>query len=163
MEQLAPILVLGLGNDILTDDAVGLHVVAAVRRALTHLPLVEVKATTEMGLALLDEIAGREGVIIVDSVQTGRFPTGHIHDLGLEDLPTLLTTSPHFLGVRETLALGAMVGLEMPENVRLVAVEVADPFTLGQEMTPAVAAAVPVATELVARRAREMAGALDPS
>lgn len=158
--DVAPILVLGLGNDILTDDAVGLHVAAAARALLAEVPSIEVKATSEMGLALLDEIAGRSGVVLVDSVQTGRVPAGCLHDLRWEEFSTVLTTSPHFLGVGETLALGLMVGLAMPRTVRVVAVEVADPFTLGCDMSPPVAAAVAPAGAVVAARAREMADGL---
>jgi hydrogenase maturation protease len=153
-------MVLGLGNDILTDDAIGLRVAAAVGGLVTGSPDIEVKATTEMGLALLDEIAGREAVVLVDSVQTGEAPPGHIHEVSAEELSRILTTSPHFLGIGETLALGAMLGLEMPRHVRIFAIEVSDPFTLGTTMTPAVEAALAPAAARVAARARAFAGDL---
>jgi hydrogenase maturation protease len=154
----AKILVLGLGNDILTDDAVGLHVVAAVRERLAGEADIDIRETTEMGLALLDEISGREGVVLVDSVQTGREPLGHIHEIPVEKLSHVMNTAPHFLGVGETLALGKLLGLAMPRQVRIFAVEVADPFTLGTQMTPAVAAATAEAADRVAAAARELAG-----
>jgi hydrogenase maturation protease len=154
----ARVLVLGLGNDILTDDAIGLRVAAAVRGQLAGTPDIEVKATTEMGLALLDEIAGRQAVVLVDSVQTGKAPPGFIHELAAEDLSRVLTTSPHFLGIGETLALGKMLGLSMPQQVRIFAIEVVDPFTLGTSMTPAVAAALAPAAGRVADQARAFAG-----
>ncbi len=154
-----PVLVLGLGNDILTDDAIGLEVVAAARVRLADEPRVEVRATTEMGLALLDEIAGREGLVLVDAVQTGRAEPGAVSELEPAALTGGLCTMPHFLGLRETLALGGLLGLPMPAQVRVVAIEVADPFTLGNELTPAVAAAVSPAAERVAALARELAGA----
>jgi len=140
--SLPRILILGLGNDILTDDAVGLRVVEAVRERLAGEPDIEVKTTTEMGLALLDEIADRESVVLVDSVQTGEALPGKIHEIDSCDLSRVLTTAPHFLGIGETLALGKMLGLAMPRNVRIIAVEVADPYTLGTKMTPAVEQAV---------------------
>jgi hydrogenase maturation protease len=156
-DSIPRVLVLGLGNDILTDDAVGLHVVQAARPRLAGEREIEVKATTEMGLALLDEIAGRECVVLVDAVQTNQAPPGHLYELGVEDLSKVLTTSPHFLGVGETLALGQLLGLPMPRHVRIFAIEVADPFTLGTKMTPAVAQAVAAAVERVVRQAREFA------
>ncbi len=152
-----PVLVLGLGNDVLRDDAVGLRIADAVRARLSGEPSVEVRATTEMGLALLDEIADRQSVILIDSVQTGHAPPGHIHEPAMEELSRVLTTAPHFLGIGETLALGRQLGLAMPRHVRIFAVEVADPFTLGTELTPEVAAAVPVAADRIAASARELA------
>jgi len=151
----AKVLVLGLGNDVLTDDAVGLHVVQVARELLAGEREIEVKATTEMGLALLDEIADRESVILVDSVQTGQARPGHIHEIDAENLSGVLTTSPHFLGIGETLALGKLLGLTMPRHVRIFAIEVADPFTLGTQMTSAVESAVALAADRVAAAARE--------
>jgi hydrogenase maturation protease len=156
------ILVLGLGNDILTDDAVGLRIAEAVRKLLAGDPDIEVKITTEMGLALLDEIADRESVVLVDSVQTGEASPGAIHEIDSLDLTRVLTTAPHFLGIGETLALGKMLGLAMPRDVRIFAVEVVDPYTLGTAMTPAVAGSVAPAAERVAAQARKFARDLRP-
>jgi len=153
----ARVLVLGLGNDILTDDAVGLHIAAAVRPRLASIANVEVKATTEMGLALLDEIAGHEGLVLVDAVQTGKVPAGHIHEMDPGEFTGVLTTVPHFLGIRETLALGNLLGLPMPDRVKIVAVEVEDPFTLGTTLTADVAAAVAAAADRVTALARALA------
>ncbi len=151
------VLVLGLGNDVLSDDAAGLLIAEAVRARLAGEPAIEAKATTEMGLALLDEIVDRESVILIDSVQTGRVPPGHIHEPAMEDLSRVLTTAPHFLGVGETLALGKHLGLAMPKEVRIFAIEVADPFTLGTDLSPAVRQAVAAAADRVTAKARELA------
>ena len=154
---------LGLGNDILTDDAVGLHIVQAVRERLAGQPDIEVKATTEMGLALLDEIVDRESLVLVDSVQTGKVLPGHIHEVGPEELSKVFTTSPHFLGVGETLSLAKMLGLAMPRQIRIFAIEVTDPFTLSTRLTPAVEQAIASATDRVAKQAREYAALPAPA
>ncbi len=143
------ILVLGLGNDILTDDAVGLLVARAVAERLRDRPQIAVRETTEMGLALLDEIADFDALILVDAVQTGRVPPGHIHECDIADLPQVTATSPHFIGVGETLGFGRRLGLAMPGRVRVIAIEVADPYTLGTEPTEVVSAAVAFAAERV--------------
>jgi hydrogenase maturation protease len=142
------VLLLGLGNDILTDDAVGLQVVRQLRAELAGQPGVEVRETMEMGLALLDFMTGYREVVIVDAIQTGRGAPGTVHEVDAEGLKNLAGRTPHFLGVGETLALGRQLGLEMPERVRIFAVEVGDPFTLGTEMTPALQEAL---TDIVAR------------
>ncbi|MBK8857795.1 MAG: hydrogenase maturation protease [Opitutaceae bacterium] len=148
------VLVLGLGNDILTDDAVGLLVAREVRRRLGDTPGIAVRETTEMGLTLLDEIVDCGSLILVDAVQTGCVPPGQVHEIGPDDLPQVTATSPHFVGVGETLALGATLGLAMPRRVRIFAIEVADPYTLGTQLTTAVAQAVPEAAERVVKLAR---------
>ena len=137
------LLVLGLGNDILTDYAVGLHVVHELQRELAGHPAIVCRETTEMGLALLDFITGYRAVAIVDSIQTGKEAPGFLHELDAAALNQLTGRTPHFVGVSETLALGKQLGLAMPEQVRIYAIEVADPFTLGTALTPALQAALP--------------------
>ena len=128
-------LVLGLGNDILTDDAVGLLVVRQLQTQLAGRPGVDIQETTEMGLALLDFFTGYSRVILVDSIQTGQAPPGSVHELDAASLKQLTGRTPHFLGVGETLSLGRDLGLPMPDTVTIFAIEVADPFTVSTRMT----------------------------
>jgi hydrogenase maturation protease len=149
------VLVLGLGNDILTDDAIGLIVTREVGRQLQPHEGIETRWTTEMGLALLDEISGCAALILVDAVQTGRASAGHLHEFAVNDLELRPSATPHFLGVGETLALGRLLGLTMPWSVRVFGIEVEDMRTLGTQLTPALAQAVPRAVETVLAAARE--------
>ena len=80
---------------------------------------------------------------IVDSIQTGKAAPGFMHELDAPALNQLTGRTPHFVGVSETLALGKQLGLPMPEQVRVFAIEVEDPFTLGTALTPALQAALP--------------------
>ena len=137
------VLLLGLGNDILTDDAVGLAVVQRLQEKLADHPIIDVRQTTEMGLALLDFITGYSAVVIVDSIQTGGAAPGTLHELDAGALQQLTGRTPHFVGVGETLALGRQLGLPMPEQVSIFAVEVEDPFTLGTKLSPALDEALP--------------------
>jgi hydrogenase maturation protease len=159
MQEVSRILVLGLGNDLLTDDAVGLRVARAAGARLGGRPDAVVRETMEMGLALLDEIVGFESLVVVDAIQTGRAPAGRIHEFGAGELDGRRLSAPHFLGIAETLFLGQRLGLPMPRRVRVVAVEVGDPFTLGTQMTAAVEAAVEEAAARVARLVDELAAA----
>jgi hydrogenase maturation protease len=151
------ILLLGLGNDILTDDAIGLHVARQLSAELAGHPAIEARETTEMGLALLDFMTGCDAVLLVDAIQTGQAPPGFLHELEPAGLTQLTGRTPHFLGVGETLALGRELGLPMPRRVKILAVEVADPFSLGTVMTPALQAALPAAANRARRLLEELA------
>jgi hydrogenase maturation protease len=148
VEKTNKVLLLGLGNDILRDDAIGLHVAREVRRRLAGVGNVEVRETTEMGVALLDHIAGFDDLMLVDAIQTGRSPPGYLREFDIADLKTLPVTSLHCLGVSETLALGRKLGMSTPRRVKVFAVEVEDPFTVGTQMTPTLQRVMP---ELVNR------------
>lgn len=159
LEPFKPVLVLGLGNAILCDDSIGLRVVQEVRRRLAATGPVECLETEEMGLALLDFLVGRRDVVLVDAVQTGQVPVGQVQIIEYSELPALSQGSPHFLGVGETLALGNALGFPMPQRVRIVAVEVQDPFQLSLQMSPAVDAALPGVVDRVLAMVRDLAGA----
>jgi hydrogenase maturation protease len=147
----AKTLLLGLGNDLLTDDAIGLRVVAEVRRLLNDHQTISVDESSEMGLALLDLVVGYETLIIVDAIQTNKAPPGFVHQLEGDDLNALPAVSPHFLGIGELLALGRELGLAVPTQVKIFAVEVQDPFNVGTRLTPTLDAALPRIVECVLR------------
>ena len=155
MPNAGKVLILGLGNDVLTDDAVGLLVARAAGCRLAGRPEVVARETTEMGLALLDEIVGFDGLVLVDAIQTGRFPAGHVHEFAAEAFASRRISAAHFLGIAETLALGTRLGFVMPRKVWIVAVEVADACTLSTRMTAAVEQAVDTAASRAIERADE--------
>ena len=149
------VLLLGLGNDLLCDDAIGLRVVAEVRERIGSAANVCILDTVEMGLSLLDLAVGYDDLLIVDAVQTGLAPSGFLHEVDLSALRTLPAVSPHFLGVGEMLALGRELGFKVPHRTRIFAIEVADPFTMGTQFTPPVEAAIPRLVERVIAALRE--------
>jgi hydrogenase maturation protease len=149
------LLVLGLGNDILTDDAVGLRAVRWLRHQFAEELSIAFQETSEMGLALLDHIIGFDTVIIIDAIQTGKAAPGTLHEIEASELSKAAGAAPHLLGVPETLALAKELHLPIPSRVHIYAIEAADPYTLGISMTPELEAALP---EIV----RRIAAAIEP-
>jgi hydrogenase maturation protease len=149
-------LVLGLGNPILTDDGVGIHVARALA-AGNHkgLPLQDNVAFAEAsvgGLRLLDAIAGYDRVILVDAIQTRDGKPGDVYRLRPNDLRrSLHSGSTHDLTLSGALALGRGIGMALPEEdaITILAVEVEDVLTFGETCTPAVAAAIPQVVQTV--------------
>ena len=111
---------LGLGNDILADDALGILVAHEIERLA--LPGLEVATSSESGLSLLDHIQEVDRLIVIDSIQTGRAEPGTIHVVREEDVAGPPGGSPHFIGLFETLALGRALGLRVPAEVTIIAV-----------------------------------------
>ena len=128
-----------------------------LRLKLAAHPSIDIRETTEMGLALLDFITGYRVVVIVDSIQTGKAPLGFLHELDAYALNQLTGRTPHFVGVSETLALGKKLGLVVPEQVKIFAIEVEDPFTVSTDMTPALQSALPGIVERIAAALPELA------
>lgn len=141
-------LVLGLGNPLLGDDAIGLRVSAVLRERLAGRADVDVRDEEAGGLRLMEVMTGYERAIVVDAAVTGGEP-GSVRRLGPDELPTQRTAIAHGIDLPRALALGLSLGLPMPASVRVVAIEAESVLEFRDFMTPAVADAVEPAVAAV--------------
>jgi hydrogenase maturation protease len=144
-------LVLGLGNPILTDDGVGIHIVreAAARCRWSGVTFAEASVG---GLRLLDVVAGYDRIVMIDAIQTCNGEPGDVYRLQPGDLWTSLHSgSTHDLSLAGALALGRDLGMKLPgdQDILVLAVEVEDVLTFGETCTPQVQAAMPGVVETV--------------
>jgi hydrogenase maturation protease len=146
-------LVVGLGNDILADDAVG--VLAARRLAPQLRGQADVVDTSWHGIALLEVFLGYDRAILIDAICTGKHPPGTIIEINVTDLSPALAPSPHFTGIPEMLAIARELELDFPKEFRIIAMEVADPLTIGGALTPAVEKAIPQLCDRVCEALRD--------
>ena len=140
-------LVMGLGNEILADDAVGVLVARQLKDELAG--RADVISCALHGLALLELFIGYDRAILIDAIQTGKNPPGTITELRGEDLDKVYAPSPHYAGVPEMLELAEQLELDFPKEFRIFAVEVGDMRTIGGPVTAAVVAAIPAVCERV--------------
>ena len=142
-------LVLGMGNSILSDDGVGIHVAHEVANHLNN-PQVTVSETNTTGLGLLDSIAGYDKVIIIDAIQTEKGRAGQIYRMRTEDFSlTKHLSSPHQINLATALELGKMLNLAMPKEIAVFAVEAKDIVSFSEKCTPEVDKAIPEAVRMV--------------
>jgi hydrogenase maturation protease len=151
-------LVLGLGNPILTDDGVGVQVAVAVRAALPPDSAIEVSEVSVGGLRLMERVVGYDRVILIDAISraynsSDALSPGRIHRLTVGDLkqisPTQHSASAHDTSLVTALEMGERMGLALPDEFIIYAVEVENIIDFGEEPTPAVAAAIPQVTTMV--------------
>jgi hydrogenase maturation protease len=145
-------LVVGLGNPILGDDGVGWRVAERVAALLPAAlaDAVEVECFALGGLSLMERMVGYRRAIVIDAITTGA-PDGQVRALGLEDLdgpPAAAwahATAVHDTSLGNALRLGREMGAALPDSVDLVGVEASSLYEFSEELTPVVAAAVPIA------------------
>lgn len=129
------ILILGLGNDILTDDAIGIIVVHRLSEIFNGRLECDFKETTEMGLALLDYIEGYQKLIVIDAIIDNECSIGLVRELDAEDFAGAGCTTPHFLGLKDTIELGKKMGMVMPSDVLILGISVKDPFSVSEKLS----------------------------
>jgi hydrogenase maturation protease len=143
-------LVLGLGNWIVADDSVGLHVAARLKDILADREDIDVGEDYWGGLRLMERLVGYDRAVVIDAIMTDAAP-GTIHHLTPDSIRTQRSSSAHDVNLPTALQFGRDAGMELPANkdILLVGIEAEDILTFTEECTPAVAAAIPVAVEAV--------------
>ena len=152
MNERCPARLLCLGNDLLADDAFGYVAAEELRQRMPA--EVEIVFTPNTGIGLIDHLGQATLLVVIDTIVTGNADPGTIYVLEEGDISSVAGGSPHYIGLFETLALGRMLEMAIPDRLVIVAVEAADNMTLGGEMHPAVRDAVPVVVERVAELVR---------
>lgn len=140
------VLLLALGNDILGDDGIGLCAARALKDELEG--LVDVVETGEAGLALMELMEGYDRAVIVDAIMTGQHPAGTVLELDPAALRKVVAPSPHYAGLPEVITLAERLGVVFPSELRILAMEVANPYEVCERFSPEVESGLP---ELVAR------------
>ena len=147
-------LILGIGNLVLQDEGFGIH---AVRRLAEHPELLP--ENTDLldggtaGLHLMGNIQNYDRLIVIDAALDDN-PPGTVRRLRprFGDFPPLVTA--HEIGRKDVLEALEITGY-CPDT-EMIVVSVEKYTSLGTEMTPAVAAALPRACSLALDAARNM-------
>jgi hydrogenase maturation protease len=153
--ELMSIVVVGVGQTLRGDDAVGVLAVQAWQDSFpTTASRSEVRAEiTELpGLSLLESLSGAENGIIVDAVNSGR-PAGEIYVLDEEVLSAFEGGSgfAHGWGVAETIQLGRNLRRDdLPPRIWIIGVE-ANQFEIGEPLSPEISENMPAIASTIDR------------
>ncbi len=111
------ILVLGVGNILLTDEAIGVRIVEALEQRYILPDYVEILDGGTAGMELLGDMANRDHLIIVDAIVSKKNAPGTMMILRDEEVPALFTNkiSPHQLGLADVLSALRFTG-EFPKK-----------------------------------------------
>jgi hydrogenase maturation protease len=154
------IMIFGLGNPLLGDDGVGWAIAQEVQSRLATIQKdleekrniqVEVESLSLGGLSLMEQLAGCQKAILIDSIVTGNYPLGTVLHFEMEDLPAAYIghlSSAHDVSLPTALEVGRSMGVQLPEKIVIVAVESQIVYEFSEELSPSVAAAVPEAATL---------------
>jgi hydrogenase maturation protease len=138
-----------MGNPILSDDGIGIHVARALEGKLDHEDIT-VTETSIGGLNLLDLLVNFDRAIIIDAIQTVGGKVGQVYRLDPEVFNTTRHAStPHDVNFATALELGKKLGLPLPSQIDIFAIEVANVTTFSEKCSPEVERVVPVCVEMV--------------
>lgn len=154
-----PLLIIGVGNYLMGDEGVGVHILHALER-LRIPPGVRLLDGGTGGVNLLPEMEGARHVIMIDATRDGQ-PAGTITRLE----PTCPAEVPrglsaHDFGVKDLFAAAALLGAFPPVTLYTISVETVNPMTMA--LTGPVAASMPAVITEVWRLTDELLAKLSP-
>jgi hydrogenase maturation protease len=139
-KQRAHVLIVGIGNLLLSDEGVGIHAVSCLSQQELP-PDIEVLDGGTSGADLVDYLAGRVKVIVIDAA-SGNGPPGTIYRCKASELIGQEgSLSLHEFGLADSLHMAEQLGCA-PQAVIVLGVQ---PATLepGMELSPEIAAVLP--------------------
>jgi hydrogenase maturation protease len=141
------IVVLGIGNILLTDEGVGVRVVERLEQEYVLPPEVEVIDGGTCGMEMLEQLEDLDGLIVVDCVRCKQPPATPVLLKG-DDVPVFFRTklSPHQVSLSDVLASLEFTD-KAPKSIAIVGMQPVS-MSLGMELSPEVAARVPELIEM---------------
>jgi hydrogenase maturation protease len=149
-------LVIGMGNPILCDDAVGIRLACEFRARAPEVSGVDYLTDCSVGgLNLLDVVIGYDRLVVFDSIRGGGGPPGTWYEMTGETFrETMNLNNVHDANFTTALELGRHMGARVPTpaEVHIFAVEISDNATFSQSMTPGLEEAYPTfSSEIISR------------
>lgn len=148
-------LILGLGNTLLADDGVGIHVIRALQSD-SRVTREELLDGGTLGFRLADRICGRGSCIVIDATELER-PAGTVQILEWQRFERLLSQTRradvHQAGLLDLASLLKLEG-KFPQRFSVVAIQ---PQTIewSDRLTPPLQASLPLACNAVVHIAQQ--------
>lgn len=144
-------LLIGLGNPILGDDGVGWKVVEEVQKQLGSNSGIDFDCLSLGGISLMEHLIGYRRVVLVDSFISNE-NIGSVFVYKLDEIPNYSAfhvSSAHDMTLQNAIELGKWMGAVLPTEIMVVGIATRRIIDFSEELSPAVAEAIPQAIEIV--------------
>lgn len=159
------IIIIGLGNSILTDDAIGIRISEILARKLEHFPRTQnidicVEQNEAGGWDILDLVTGFDVVILIDAISDQALAPGEVAWYSDKIFSSARLSGVHTMDVFSALEYGRKNNLNVPDTLLILGVGVKDIHTFSEECTPEVVPAIELGAEAVIGKIEEIIGGM---
>ena len=132
------VLILGMGNEILMDDGIGIKLTWELQKQIIH-PDVNFDSLSIGGLEIIEFLSPYDTVIILDAIKTLNGIAGSVYRFIPDDFKsTLHIDNLHDISFLNALKVGEKLGIKTPSNIQIIAIEIVEDLVFGDEFTPQV-------------------------
>jgi hydrogenase maturation protease len=150
------ILILGLGNEILTDDSIGPRLGREICKDLND-ERITFETAAIGGLELVEMIRDYKKVIIIDAIKTLHGKPGDVYFMTPASFKeTSNISNIHDISFLTALELAKELGISVPSEILIIAVEIVEDLIFSTELTPEVNARYPEILKEVKEMLSEM-------
>ncbi len=152
-------LIIGVGNPILSDDGVGIHVVRKLQKKYSHITTLEFDELSTGGLSLAERFIGYNKVIMIDALALENGVPGEVHKLSIDEFKnTIHMYCAHDCNLPTAYdVLMKELGPEkLPKEVIIIGIEAERFDVFSESLSPAVEKAVSKAVSMVENEIKEM-------
>lgn len=130
------ILILGIGNEILSDDGIGIRLVRDLA-SISEWKDAEFLTCSCGGLEVIEYIKEYKKVIIIDSIKTGKGKPGEIfHFMPSDFRETCNLSNLHDVNFITALGIGENLGVNIPADIHIIAVEIIENRKFSEKLSP---------------------------
>jgi hydrogenase maturation protease len=151
---------MGMGNPILSDDAVGVRLARDIGGKLAGTPGLDILEECSFGgLNIVELMQGYDRMIITDSIRTtGGVPGNWCRFTAAALRDTMNLNNIHDMNFATALEFGRRMGMKLPadEDIHIFAVEVQELITFSEVMSPPLENAYPEFLEEIYREIKEI-------
>ena len=142
-------IIIGVGNPILQDDGVGIHVANQLKQHINH-PDITIDEAQTGGMNLLDLLLGYDKAILIDAVNIKNAKDGDVKRFLLSDFSSVHSNNPHDISLVEAIKLAEHLGEKrVPHVIVIIGIVLKEiPYVFGDQLSSKIAAAIPEAVEL---------------
>jgi hydrogenase maturation protease len=142
-------IILGVGNPILGDDGVGIHIANEVKKCIND-PDITVDEAITGGMNLLDLLLGYDKAIILDAVKSDDAENGEVRRIPLSNFNTMHSCNPHDVSLIEAIEMAKKLGEKrIPKEIIIIGVMMKQiPCEFGEKLSHNINAAVPKAVKM---------------
>ncbi len=128
-------IVIGLGNEILTDDGIGSRIVRDLKKFFEDFG-IDHYTTPEGSLDLLEEIKGYDNLVVIDANITNDKNPGDICIMSfpLNEL-TLHLSGLHDVDFNDMISLSRRLDIKVPDRISVLSVEIVEDKVFNKDLS----------------------------
>ena len=142
-------IVMGVGNLILGDDGVGIHIANEIKKKVKD-SNIKIEEAVTGGMNLLDLILGFDKAIIIDAVKSDNNEHGNVKRIPISNFNTMHSCNPHDVSLIEAIEMARRIGeTRIPREIVIIGIMMEKiPYEFSEKLSDKIAAAVPIAVKM---------------